>query len=273
MSNFDPVVEEWLAYAKNPRYTLVEKCLKLAQVLEFPDLDVSLYVDKLNAMGKDLRHSVSDISNTTYLVSMLNEYMFDIVEFEGNRDDYYNPQNNFLNRVIDTKRGIPITLSIIYIQLGAYLGLDLKPVGFPGHFLVKHSEELILDPFNGGMPLQIEDLEDILHDTYGAGFSFRPEYLDEIESEKILVRIAKNLKNSYMQSFNYKAAAHCINMVLGLAPNEPEETRDMGIVQSRMLQNDLALRSLERYLELAPDAEDVDSVLELIRSIKEKANQ
>ncbi|HJU13741.1 MAG TPA: transglutaminase-like domain-containing protein [Candidatus Nitrosotalea sp.] len=273
MSDFDPFVEEWIAYAKNPRYTLVEKCLKLAQALEFPDLDFAQYIEKLNSMGNDLRNAVSDVKNPTYLISMLNEYMFDTLGFEGNRDDYYNPQNNFLNKVIDTRQGIPITLSIIYIQLGAYLGLDLRPVGFPGHFLVKHSEELILDPFNGGRLLQIRDLEEILRNTYGAGFPFRPEYLDEIEPEKILIRLAKNLKNSYLQSFNYKKATHCINMVLGLAPNEPEEIRDIGIVQSRMLQNERALRSLERYLELAPDAEDVDYVLELIRSIKERANQ
>lgn len=273
MSSFDPFVEEWVAYAKNPRYSLVEKCLKLSQSLDFPDLVLDQYVQELNSMGESLRNLVSDIKNPTYLVSMLNEHMFETLGFEGNQDDYYNPQNNFLNKVIDSKKGIPITLSIIYIQLGAFLGLDLRPVGFPGHFLVKHSEEMILDPFNGGRLVGIEDLEEILNSTYGPGFPFRPEYLNEIEPEKILIRLARNLKNSYMQSFNYRQALHCINMVLGLAPDEPDEVRDTGIVLSRMLQNDRALRSLEKYLEIAPDAEDVDYVLELIRSIKERPNQ
>ncbi len=273
MSNFDPFVEEWIAYAKNSAYSLVEKCLKLAQTLEFPDLVLAQYIEKLDSMGRGLRDSISEVKNPTYLVSMLNEYMFETLGFEGNRDDYYNPRNNFLNALIDTRKGIPITLSIIYIHLGRYIGLNLRPVGFPGHFLVKYSDEMILDPFNRGALLDIEDLEAILGNIYGDGIQFSHEYLNEIEPEKILIRIARNLKNSYMQSFNYKSAMHCINMVLGLAPDEPEEIRDKGIVQSRLLQNDLALRSLERYLELAPEADDVDYVLELIRNIKEKSSQ
>ncbi|MGI0047523.1 MAG: SirB1 family protein [Nitrosotalea sp.] len=273
MNDFDPFVEEWIIYAKNPRYSLVEKCLKLAQTLEFSDLDLGQYLQKLNSMGEELRNSISDVKNPTYLVSMLNEYMFDNLDFHGNSDDYYNPRNNFLNVVIDKKSGIPITLSIIYMQLASHIELDLRPVGFPGHFLVKYSEEIILDPFNGGALLDIDDLQQILETTYGDGIQFNPEYLNEIEPENILIRIARNLKNSYMQSFNYKMAMHCINMVLGLSPDDPEEIRDKGIVQSRLLQNDLALRSLEQYLELAPEADDVDYVLELIRNIKEKASQ
>ena len=269
MSVFDPFVEEWVAYSKNPRYTLVEKCLKLAQVLEFPRLALDHYIQNLNHMGEGLRNSISEVKNPTYLVSMLNEYMFGTLGFEGNSDDYYNPRNNFLNTVIDTRKGIPITLSIIYIQLGRYIGLDLKPIGFPGHFLVKNSEDMILDPFNRGVLLDLGDLEGILGSIYGGEARFRPEYLDEVGPEKILVRIARNLKNSYMQSFNYEKAKHCINMVLGIAHDEPEEVRDMGIVQSRLLQNDLALQSFERYLELAPEADDVDYVLEMIRRIKE----
>jgi len=130
---------------------------------------------------------------------------------------------------------------------------------------------MILDPFNGGMLLDIDDLQQMLDRAYGNAVQFSPEYLNEIEPEKILIRIARNLKNSYMQSFNYKMAMHCINMVLGLSPNDPDEIRDRGIVQSRLLQNDLAVRSLEQYLELAPEADDVDYVLDLIRSIKEKS--
>ncbi len=273
MSDFDPFVEEWVAYARNPRYTLVEKCLKLSQTLENPDLVLDKYVEKMNSFGRDLRASVADVKNPTYRISMLNEYMFETLGFEGNRDDYYNPQNNFLDKVIESKKGIPITLSIIYIQLGGFLGLDLRPVGFPGHFLVKLSEEMILDPFNGGRLVGVEDLDEMLSGIYGPGFPFRPEFLNEIGPEMILIRLARNLKNSYMQSFNYKKALHCINMVLGLVPDEPDEVRDTGIIMSRMLQNDRALRALERYLELAPDADDVDNVLEMIRGIKEKSSR
>ena len=273
MSEFDPFVSEWINFTKNPQFTLVEKCLKLAQILEFPDLAINDYIQKLNSLGKELRDSIYDVKNPTYLISKLNEYMFDTLGFKGNVDDYYNPRNNFLNVVIDKKSGIPITLSIIYIELANYLGLELHPVGFPAHFLVKYSEEMILDPFNRGRLLDIDDLQEILDRSYGRSVKFIPDYLNEIEPEKILIRIARNLKNSYTQSFNYALAMRCINMILELIPDSPEEIRDKGIVQSRLLRNDLALRSLNKYLELAPDADDADYILDLIRSIKEKSNQ
>ncbi|OLD33060.1 MAG: hypothetical protein AUI61_01590 [Thaumarchaeota archaeon 13_1_40CM_2_39_13_2] len=273
MSEFDPFVAEWISFVKNPRYTLVERCLKLAQVLEFPDIKISDYAQKLNLLSQGLCDSVSDIKNPTYLISKLNEYMFYTLGFEGDTDDYYNPRNNFLNVVIDKKSGIPITLSIIYIELANRIGLDLRPVGFPAHFLVKYSEEMILDPFNKGRLLDIEDLQEILDSSYGGVIEFVPDYLNEIEPEKILVRIARNLKNSYTQSFNYTLAMRCVDMILELVPDSPEEIRDKGILQSRLFQNDLALRSLDKYLELAPEANDADFILDLIRSIKEKSNQ
>lgn len=271
--DFDPHVADWISFAKNPRYTLVEKCLKLSQTLEYPDLNITDYVQKLHAMGEDLKSSLSEVKNPTYLVSMLNEYMFDGLGFAGNSDDYYNPKNNFLNVVLDKKTGIPITLSIIYIQLANHVGLDLRPVGFPSHFLVKYSEELILDPFNRGGLLSIEDLQEILDRNYGGSVEFSPDFLNEIEPEQILIRIGRNLKNSYTQSFNYTMALHCINMILGIEPESPEEVRDKGILESRQSKYELALRSLNRYLEIAPEADDVDYVLDLIRNIKEKFNQ
>ena len=271
--DFDPIVAEWLSYVKNPRYKLVEKCLKLSQTLEYPELSISDYVQKINTMGEDLKNSITEVKNSTYLVSMLNEYMFDNLGFVGNSDDYYNPKNNFLNVVLDKKNGIPITLSIIYVKLANHIGLDLRPVGFPSHFLVKFSEELILDPYNGGRLLSIDDLQEILDQNYGSGVKFSPDFLNEIGPEQILIRICKNLKNSYTQSFNYTMAMHCINMILGIEPESPEEIRDKGILESRQSSYETALRSLNKYLEIAPEADDVDYVLDLIRNIKEKFNQ
>jgi len=271
--DFDPVVADCISFVKNPRYTVVEKCLKLSQALEYPDLNISDYVQKLHTIGEDLKNSLSEIKNPTYLVSMLNEYMFDGLGFSGNNDDYYNPKNNFLNVVMDKKSGIPITLSIIYMEIAKYIGLDLRPVGFPSHFLVKFSEELILDPFNRGRLLSIDDLQEILDKNYGGSVKFSPDFLNEIGSEQILIRIGRNLKNSYTQSFNYTMALHCINMILGIEPESPEEMRDKGILESRQLNYELALRSLNRYLEIAPEADDIDYVLDLIRNIKERFNQ
>jgi regulator of sirC expression with transglutaminase-like and TPR domain len=97
-----------------------------------------------------------------------------------------------------------------------------------------------------------------------------PEFLDDIESEQILVRITRNLKNAYVQSYAYDMAMRCINMALALEPDSPEEIRDKGILEERLLHYDSALEFLNKYLEINPNAEDVDFVLELIKSIREK---
>jgi len=267
---FDPLIAEWISFVKNPNFNLVEKCLKFAQIIEYPDLDVDEYIKKINRIGKSLKESISDIKNPTYLISMLNEHLFENLGFSGDDDDYYNPKNNFLNEVIDKKIGLPITISILYVEIAKFIGLDLKIVGFPSHVLVKYNEEMILDPFYDGRLLDVDDLQDILDANFGGQLEFKPEFLDEVKAEQILVRLTRNLKNSYLQSFAYEKALRCINMVLAMNPESPEDIRDKGILEERLLNFEIALRYLNKYLEINPNADDVDFILELIRSIKTK---
>lgn len=267
---FDPFVAEWFSFVKNPNFNLVEKCLKFAQILEYPELDIEKYIEKITKMGMSLKESVSDVKNPTYLISMLNEHLFENLGYSGDDDDYYNPKNNFLNEVIDKKTGLPITISILYVEIAKFIGLDLKIVGFPSHILVKYNEEMILDPFYDGRLLDIDDLQEILDTNYGGEIEFKPEFLDEITPEQILVRLTRNLKNSYVQSFVYDKALRCVNMVLAIEPESPEDIRDKGILEERLLNYDSALKYLNKYLEINPNAEDVDFILELIRSIKTK---
>ena len=267
---FDPLIAEWISFVKNPNFNLVEKCLKFAQIIEYPDLDVDEYIKKINLIVKSLKESISDIKNPTYLISMLNEHLFENLGFSGDDDDYYNPKNNFLNEVIDKKIGLPITVSILYAEIAKFIGLDLKIVGFPGHILVKYNEEMILDPFYDGRLLDVDDLQDILNANFGGELEFIPEFLDEVKPEQILVRLARNLKNSYVQSFVYEKALRCVNMVLSIEPESSEDIRDKGIIEERLQNYEIASKYLNKYLEINPNAEDVDFILELIRSIKTK---
>jgi regulator of sirC expression with transglutaminase-like and TPR domain len=269
-SEFDPLVAEWLSFVKNPNYNLVEKCLKFSQIVEYQDLDVDEYIKKINRIGKSIKESISDVKNPTYLISMLNEHLFENLGFSGDDDDYYNPKNNFLNEVIDKKIGLPITVSILYVEIAKFIGLDLKIVGFPSHILVKYNEEMILDPFYDGRLLDVDDLQDILDTNFGGHLEFKPEFLDEINQEQVLIRLTRNLKNSYLQSFAYEKALLCINMVLAMHPESPEDVRDKGILEERLLNFEIALKYLNKYLEINPNADDVDFILELIRSIKTK---
>ena len=269
---FDPFVSEWTAFSKNSNYNLIEKCLKLAQILEYSDLDISKYIKKINEIGNSLSLKINEIKNPTYLISMLNEYLFDELGFRGAEEDYYDPGNSFLNVVFDKKTGIPITLSIIYAEVAKNIGLDLQIVGFPGHVIVKYKNEIILDPFYRGRLLTIDNLEEILDRNFGDGVEFIPEYLNEATTEQLLTRLLRNLKNSYTQSYAYDKAMKCTDMILGMQPESPEEIRDKGILEERLLRYDKALPLLNKYLELQPEADDADFILELIKSVREKSN-
>ena len=269
---FDPFVSEWTAFSKNSNYNLIEKCLKLAQILEYNDLDISKYIKKINEIGNSLSLKINEIKNPTYLISMLNEYLFDELGFRGAEEDYYDPGNSFLNVVFDKKTGIPITLSIIYAEIAKNIGLDLQIVGFPGHVIVKYKNEIILDPFYRGRLLTIDNLEEILDRNFGDGVEFIPEYLNEATTEQLLTRLLRNLKNAYTQSYAYDKAMKCTDMILGMQPESPEEIRDKGILEERLLRYDKALPLLNKYLELQPEADDADFILELIKSVREKSN-
>jgi regulator of sirC expression with transglutaminase-like and TPR domain len=268
---FDPFVAEWYSFVKNQNFNLVEKCLKFAQILEYPELNVDEYIQKINQISKSLKESINDIKNPTYLISMLNEHLFENLGYSGDYIDYHNPKNNFLNEVVDKKSGLPITISILYVEIAKFIGLDLKIIGFPSHILVKYNEEMILDPFYDGRLLDVDDLQEILDNNFGEQLEFKPEFLDEINSEQILVRLTRNLKNSYVQSFVYDKALRCVNMALAIEPESPEDIRDKGILEERLLNSEKALKYLNKYLEINPNAEDVDFILELIRSIKTKS--
>ena len=270
---FDPFVSEWVSFSKNSKHNLIEKSLKLAQILEYPDLNIPKYIEKINEIGNSLKLKIKYVKNSTYLISMLNEHVFEKYGFQGDDEDYYDPRNNFLNAVIDKKTGIPITLSIIYSEVAKYIGLDLRIVGFPGHVVVKYEEEMIIDPFYSGRLLTINDLEEILYRNFGDDVEFIPEYLNTATTDQILTRLLRNLKNAYTQSYAYDKAMRCTDMILGIRPESPEEIRDKGILEERLLHYNEALPLLNKYLELEPEAEDADFILELIKSVREKTNR
>jgi len=267
------LVQEWNSFVKNENNNLIEKCLKLAQILEYPELDISKELEKIQELGLDFRNRITESKNPTYLISLLNEFLFDIERFQGDLDDYYNPKNNFLNYVLNKKSGIPITLCILYKEIAKYADLDLKIVGFPSHVIVKYGEEMILDPFNRGRLLELQDLQEILFQNYGDSVEFEPEYLNHVSDEKIITRMLRNLKNSYTDSFAYEMAFICNKLILEINPNSTDEIRDLGILEEKFQNYDDAMKFLNKYLEMEPNAEDVDFVLELIREIREKISQ
>ena len=267
------LVSEWNYFVSSENYNLIEKCLKLAQILEYPELEISKETEKIKELGISFRNRITESKNPTYVISLLNEFLFDVEEFQGDLDDYYNPKNNYLNYILEEKLGIPITLCILYTEIAKYADLDLRIVGFPSHVIVKYGEDMILDPFNRGRLLELEDLQEILYQNYGDSVEFKAEYLNQISDEKIIIRMLRNLKNSYTDSFAYEMARLCNKMILAIIPDSPDEIRDLGILEEKVKNYDNAIKFLNKYLEMEPNAEDVDFVLELIREIRDKISQ
>ena len=272
-SESNSFVSEWKTCFSNHKLNLIEKCLKLAQILEYPNLDITKEIEKIHDLGITLKNSIVESKNSTYKISLLNEFLFQKCGFHGDVDDYYNPKNNFLNYVIDKKTGIPITLSILYSELGKHIGMDLRIIGFPSHVIVEGGEELILDPFNSGKHLSVDDLLEILNLNFGEEVELVPEYLNEITTEEILIRILRNLKSSYKDSYSYNQSLRCNMMILAINPDSTEEIRDAGILEEKMQNYEKATEFLNKYLELLPNAEDADFILQLIKKMrKSKAN-
>jgi len=241
---------------------------------EYPDLDVERYLRKIDDFAAQVRDRAGENADAPRLIATLNFVLFTLVGLRGNAPDYYDPKNSFLNEVIERKRGIPISLSVLYIEVGRKAGLDLFGVLFPGHFLVKFAnagEDVVIDPFHRGAILSHAELQQRLDQVYGGGVELEKNFLAPASKKQILTRMLANLKNIYLQREDHDRALGVMQRLLILDPTEPENIRDRGLLylkQECFLQ---AKEDLERYLEIAPDAPDAGAVREyLLATLKFK---
>tara|TARA_Y100000590_G_scaffold265573_1_gene298347 strand:+ start:930 stop:1769 length:840 start_codon:yes stop_codon:yes gene_type:complete len=271
----DPVnlLDGFESFVNNEKHSLLEKCLKISKILEFGEINISKEMEKIDDLGIKFRNNISESKNPTYLISLLNEFMFESEKFKGDLEDYYNPKNNCINYVFEKRLGNPISLCILYSEIAKYVGLELKIVGFPSHMIVKYKEEMILDPFNRGRLLELDDLQEILEQNYGNSIEFDNTYLNESSSEEILLRLLRNLKHSYEDSYDDGGLEYVLAMILKIYPDAPDENRELGILCMKKEYYDVALLYLNDYLKIDPNALDADHVLNLIKTCRDKLNQ
>jgi regulator of sirC expression with transglutaminase-like and TPR domain len=254
-----------------------EAALLIAQE-EHPDMDVAAYLRRLDGLAAAVRARLPQAPEPTDIIDNLNIQLFREEGLTGNESEYYDPRNSFLNEVLDRKRGIPITLSVIYLEVGRRLGLPLVGVGFPGHFLVKYSGadgEIVLDPFAGGATLSREDLVQRLRRMYGDANPFLaqiPQLLAPASKKEILVRILRNLKGIYLQKNDFARALAASDRILLVAPDLATEVRDRGAVHQRLGHLQAAQQDLRRYLQMVPDAEDAEAVRTIISRMVARLN-
>ncbi|MBI4482757.1 MAG: tetratricopeptide repeat protein [Acidobacteria bacterium] len=250
---------------------LAEAALLIAAE-EYPDLEISRYLRRLDHMALQIRRHVGESREPGRMIQQLNHHLFALEGFRGNEERYFDPKNSFLNEVLDRKVGIPITLSVVYMEVAQRLDFALLGVGFPGHFLVKYASpglEIVIDPFHQGALLTEEDCQRRLDQLYGGSVRLQPVFLSAVTKKQILTRMLTNLKGIYMHARDYARALGIVEMILLLDPRSPQEVRDRGLLYYQLECYSWALHDLQAYLTLAPQAEDQAEARQYIQVIRE----
>jgi len=256
---------------------ITEHVLHIARIIDYPNLKISEYMNMMNEMGKELTGQIKNTKGMrpTHVIEKLNDFFFDDKKFQPNISDYYNPVNNYLNIVLEKRTGIPITLSLIYIHLASYMDFKLHPVNFPSHFLVKYildedsDESIVIDPFNKGRIMDDYVLQDLLNKAYPRStISLSNDLLKKANSLQITIRVLNNLKNGYMEVDDLNKIMKINEMILSLDSTSSEALRDKGIILYRNKEYEQALEILYKYIDLNPEANDIDRILELVKQIR-----
>lgn len=267
-----------IAALPDERINLAEAALLIAAD-EYPGLSVEAYLDRIDEMAAVLRRRLRQDISTTDAIIALNHYLFQELGFAGNTEEYYDPRNSFLNDVIDRRLGIPITLSILYLEIGRRIGLPLHGVSFPAHFLVKctvRDGAIVLDPYAKGASLGLDDLVARLKSWRG-GIEPDPELVRNLlaaaGNREILARMLRNLKGIYLQRGDLTRALAAAGRSVTLLPDEADEYRERAAIYLKLECFRAALADFRRYLTLKPDAADAGVIAARIGELQRIASR
>ena len=256
------LVDALVAASNAPGTALAPAALAIARI-EYPRLDPDPYLARLDAMGDGARRTIErqarDTGDTSTIacIRSVNTYLFDEEHFVGNRERYEDPRNSCLNEVLERHTGIPITLSLVYMEVARRAGLQVDGVNFPGHFLVRCPEAsrsgsgLIIDPFHGGALLSEHDCRLLLQRHVGADVAFSRSLLAPATRQQIVVRMLLNLKRIYVHMRSFPQAHGVTELLLAVTPSALSELRDRGLLAYHLNDVTGALRDLQTYLKLA----------------------
>lgn len=246
-----------LARAPETDEGLAEGALILAAEVR-PDVDVASGLEQIAEISERARPLVEAAESPSRSVAALNHALFEVERFRGNQDRYDDPRNSFLDEVLERRRGIPITLSVLYIEIARRLGHAAYGVGFPGHFLAKvigvsdvTDHEMLIDPFFGKV-LSLDDCTERLRAVAGEEVDLDPAWLRPASTAEIYVRMLNNLKFLYLRQGDGLGALGCFDRIVLLAPEAASEFRDRGMLLERMDCLHAAIDDYSRFLELDP---------------------
>jgi regulator of sirC expression with transglutaminase-like and TPR domain len=261
---------------------LARAALLIASI-KYPDLNETqslIYLDELARRVRTLlalpepevSPQLPDDVKPLVVIDALNKVLFEDEQFHGNQDDYYNPNNSFLNKVLELHTGIPITLSLLYIEIGRRVGIQIDGIGFPYHFMVRHQWDhsvVYIDPFAGGTLLTEQDCEEHLRRIARHRVRLHPQWFQPITRRHMLIRMLNNLKHIYVDKEDYEHGLAICDLIILLLPQAATERRDRGLMHLQLKHYGRALHDLKAYLELAPEAEDRYEIRAHLKTIRE----
>jgi regulator of sirC expression with transglutaminase-like and TPR domain len=259
-----------LAGRPEPLLDLVEASLVIS-LEDNPRLDIDRYLQQVESWSGAVTARLEGSRDVERIVDSINGILFDEEGFHGEDEDYYDPRSALLNEALDRHAGLPITLSILYIEISRRMGMDVAGVPLPGRFLVKFSGEfgqIVVDPFEGGRVLSTVELQKLLDSVYGGGVRLREHHLRSVSRREVLARELAQLKAAYIARHDLPKAAASIDRLLILDDRDAYEIRDRAAVAMQMHAYAQAIEFFERYLELAPHADDGLRVREQIAWLK-----
>ena len=262
------------AVLSNNSDRLAEYALHMSRILAYPDLDVNSAVEDIDVMGEEFRLLIKNLMplRPTQMIEQINNFLFKDKQFKANVQDYYNPLNSYLNVVLQHRCGIPITLSILYMRIAFSVNFKLHPVNFPAHFLIKYildddDVEIIIDPFYGGRIMDDYSLKALLDQFYPhQNVALTRAIVEKATVGQVLIRMLNNLKASYYESQDLDKAEIANEMIISIDQHNPDAMRDKGLILLKRGNPIDAVKMLNLYLELDPEAEDADEILDIIRN-------
>jgi len=249
--------------AEDASLPLLEAAVAIAQH-DFPRLDVQATLAEVDTLALRLKRRLAADAAPMQRLRLLNRFFFQELGFSGNVNDYYDPRNSYVHCVLETRRGIPITLALLYVELANQIGLDACGVSFPGHFLAKvhmPQGEIVIDPFTGQS--MSRDALDALLAPYrrrsvksGLGEAPLGTFLQPAHPREVIARMLRNLKEVFRSSQDAARLLAVAERLVILLPDAWEERRDRGLVHAALGARFPAMADLAGYLEHAPDAPD-----------------
>ena len=234
---------------------------------EYPNLKIEKYLHSLHDMAAEVEKRLPQERYPLKVINTINDYLFNYLGYRGNSKNYYDLRNSFLNEVIDSRKGIPITISVVYLEIAKLIGFSMSGVGMPGHFLVRPDfpeSGIFIDTFNRGEILFAQDCLAKIQNLYQQPLELEPRFLDSVSNRHILMRMLTNLKYIYLSSNQLSKSLEIISGILMLFPNHPKELRDRGLIYYQLDQPKQAYQDLEYYLAIWPHAEDATMIRKLL---------